>query len=80
MVLNSWRCELCVCVCVCCTYNVECEYVCMFEGEGVGVGVWCVVVTQHLCRVGQNRIYTPYMTVCMVISLPENPYINFIYL
>jgi hypothetical protein len=22
-------------------------------------------------RVGQNRIYTPYMTVCMVISLPK---------
>jgi hypothetical protein len=26
-------------------------------------------------RVGQNRIYTPYMTVCMVISLPKIPYI-----
>jgi hypothetical protein len=25
----------------------------------------------HICRVGQNRIYTPYMTVCMVISLPK---------
>ena len=24
-------------------------------------------------RVGQNRIYTPYMTVCMVISLPKIP-------
>ena len=25
-------------------------------------------------RVGQNRIYTPYMTVYMVISLPKTPY------
>jgi len=24
-----------------------------------------------IVRVGQNRIYTPYMTVCMVISLPK---------
>ena len=26
-------------------------------------------------RVGQNRIYTPYMTVCMVISLLKIPYV-----
>ena len=31
-------------------------------------------------RVGQNRIYTPYMTVCMVISLPKTPYIHRMYL
>ena len=31
-------------------------------------------------RVGQNRIYTPYVTVCMVISLPMIPYIHRIYL
>jgi len=31
--------------------------------------------SQHVCRVGQNRIYTPYMTVCMVISLFKIPYI-----
>jgi hypothetical protein len=30
-------------------------------------------------RVGQNRIYTPYMTVCMVISLPKILYIHRIY-
>ena len=24
-----------------------------------------------LCRVGQNRIYTPYMTVYLVVSLPK---------
>ena len=33
----------------------------------------------HICRVGQNRIYTPYMTVCMVICLPNIPYIHRIY-
>jgi hypothetical protein len=27
-------------------------------------------------RVGQNRIYTPYMTVYLVISLPKIPYIH----
>jgi hypothetical protein len=27
-----------------------------------------------LFRVGQNRIYTPYMTVYLVISLPKLPY------
>jgi hypothetical protein len=37
--------------------------------------------TLHLThRVGQNRIYTPYMTVCMVISLPKIPYIHRIHL
>jgi len=31
-------------------------------------------------RVGQNCIYTPYMTVCMVISLPKTPYKHRIYM
>jgi len=31
-------------------------------------------------RVGQNRIYTPYMTVYLVISLPKLPYVNRIYM
>ena len=31
-------------------------------------------------RVGQSRIYTPYMTVYMVISLPKLPYIHRIYM
>ena len=31
-------------------------------------------------RVGQNPIYTPYMTACMVISLPKIPYAHRIYL
>ena len=32
-----------------------------------------------IVRVGQNRIYTPYMTVCMVISLLKIPYVHRIY-
>jgi hypothetical protein len=32
-------------------------------------------VSVLMCRVGQNRIYTPYMTVYLVISLPNIPYI-----
>jgi hypothetical protein len=30
-------------------------------------------------RVGQNHMCTPYMTVCLVISLPKTPYIYRIY-
>jgi hypothetical protein len=29
-----------------------------------------------ILRVGQNRIYTPYMAVCMVISLLKIPYMH----
>jgi len=31
-------------------------------------------------RVGQNRIYTPYMAVYLVISLPKVPYMHRIYM
>jgi len=27
-------------------------------------------------RVGQNLIFAPYMTVCMVVSLPKIPYVH----
>ena len=37
--------------------------------------VLCVV-----CRVGQNCISAPYMTLCMVISLLKMPYVHRIYL
>jgi len=33
-----------------------------------------------MTRAGQNRIYTPYMTVYLVISLPKIPYIHRIYM
>ena len=36
--------------------------------------------TAHRRRVGQNRIYTPYMTVFLVISLPKIPYIHRIFM
>jgi len=35
---------------------------------------------QFFFRVGQNRIYTPYLTVYLVISLPTIPYIHRIYM
>jgi len=35
--------------------------------------------TSYMYRVSQNRIYTPYMTVYMVISLPKIPYIHRVY-
>jgi hypothetical protein len=34
----------------------------------------------HICRVGQNRIYAPYMTVYLVISLLKTLYIHRIYM
>jgi hypothetical protein len=37
-------------------------------------------VARCLSRVGQNRIYTPYMTVYLMISLPKIPYIHRIYM
>jgi hypothetical protein len=37
--------------------------------------------TKHItCRVGQNLVYTPYMTVYLMISLPTIPYIHRIYM
>jgi hypothetical protein len=32
-----------------------------------------------LYRVGQNRIYTPYMTVYLIVSLPKKTYVHRIY-
>ena len=36
--------------------------------------------TSLISRVGQNRIYAPYMTVYLVISLPKIPYMHRIYM
>ena len=37
--------------------------------------IWCFSCQKcHINRVGQNRIYTPYVTVYMVNSLPKIPY------
>jgi hypothetical protein len=37
-------------------------------------------ITCKICRVCQNCIYTSYMTVYLVISLPKTPYIHRIYI
>jgi len=33
-----------------------------------------LTLSSNKCRVGQSRIYAPYMTVYLVISLPKIPY------
>jgi hypothetical protein len=38
------------------------------------------MLARFTCRAGQNRIYAPYMTVLLVISLPEIPYIHRTYM
>jgi hypothetical protein len=47
---------------------------------GLCVGLARIVyihrICPYVCRVGQNRIYTPYMTVCFMLSLPKFPYIH----
>jgi hypothetical protein len=43
------------------------------------LGRWGMCGLQ-MARVGQNRIYTPYMTVYLVISLPKLLYVNRIYI
>jgi hypothetical protein len=45
---------------------------------GSGEGRFEMGPEDKVSKVGQNRIYTPYMTVCMVISLPKIPYVRFI--
>jgi hypothetical protein len=62
------------------------DLVTMFEGEMhlicvcVCVCVFCSAYLKRCrLRVGQNRIYAPYMTVCMVISMLKVPYVHRIY-
>ena len=38
-----------------------------------------VIYMTHIIRVGQNRIYTPYLTVYLVNCLPKIPYTHRIY-
>ena len=45
-----------------------------------GVFTWWECLRGFICRVGQNRICTPYMTVYLVIFLPKIPYIHRIYM
>ena len=74
-------CAFIECVCVY-RANVQWERPCVFS-EAMWTGTACPTVAQDACsviRVGQNRIYTPYMTVYLVISLPKIPYIHRIYI
>jgi len=65
----------CKCVCVCCV--CVCVHVSWPETcrKHLNVRLWT-----QTCRVGQNRIYTPYMTVYLVIFLPNIPNIHRIYI
>jgi hypothetical protein len=39
----------------------------------------CVYLCEYnMYRIGQSHIYTPYMTVYLVISMPEVPYMHHI--
>ena len=68
----------CVCVCVCVYVCVcMCVCVCVCHPQHTGVGLARII---NIRRVGQNRIYVPYMTVYMVISLPKIPYMHRIYM
>jgi hypothetical protein len=79
VVLTTQVCELkcvcvfmCVCVCLCgcmCSASITCA-----------VLVLSCRSLKNMIRVGQDRIYTPYMTVYLVISLPKIPWIHRIYM
>ena len=62
---------LCVCLYVMQARVHQPEPVCLSNAS-----TWCF---PHTHRVGQNRTYTPYMTVCMVIILLKIPYVHRIY-
>ena len=89
-------CVVCVCIHICCSYNssvrVEvcvCVYVCVCVclcGCMCSASITCAVLVlscrslKNMIRVGQDRIYTPYMTLYLVISLPKIPWIHRIYM
>ena len=51
-------------------------YVC-FMGHVFEVQAVHVASAAHVVyKVGQNRVYIPFVTVCSVISLPKTPYIH----
>ena len=65
------------CVChlsLCMTSNLICTTLSMRVRLNRHYSVWLI------SRAGQNRIYTPYMTVYLLISLPKIPYTNRIYM
>ena len=52
---------------------------CKFSTRQMQRGTKCILPRQ-MRKVGQNCIYTPYMTVYLVITLPKIPYIHRIYI
>jgi hypothetical protein len=84
-----------VCVCVCChikkgqlcdsllesmnfLYLVESQWY-PVTGGASAIRLQYVLNVEHIIRVNHNRICTPYMTVCMVISLLKILYIHRLY-
>jgi hypothetical protein len=66
------RINMCACVCVCVCACV-CVHVCddvILENKRIPIFPLPRLVEWIMCRVGQDRIYTPHMTVFLVISLP----------
>jgi len=47
---------------------------------GTYICIYSFVICIRISRVGQNHIYTPFMTVYLMISLPKIPYIHRIYM
>jgi hypothetical protein len=65
-------------LCSCSALLVAC---CLYVGSARIMYIWYVHSalagkSPNIRRVGQNRIYAPYMTVYLVISLPKTPYIH----
>ena len=64
-----------VCICIWCGW----------VGLGVNACIQLAALSRQpplykcISRIGQNRIYSPYMTVYFVISLPKSSYIHRIY-
>ena len=54
--------------------------VCDAHGQHVTHGSAYMSVIERMCRVGQNLIYTPYMTVYLAFFLPKRQYIHRIYM
>jgi len=73
----------CVCACVCARANGILSKIVHDAIAGVrpcGLEHQPVLLIVLMCRVGQNHIYTPYMTVCLVISLQKILYVHRIHM
>jgi len=81
----AWR-EYIHFICLACVYARVVQF--FYGSFRKRRNAWCVrqfwlervFTNSQIRRVGQNRMYTPYMTVYLVISLPEIPYIHRVYM